>query len=277
MTAPVLLEVRDMAVRYERRGAGAASTADSPALKDVSFTLDTGQALAVVGESGSGKTSLVRALLRLQPLARGQVLLRGVDLAILSAAELRAQRRDMQLIFQDPLASLDPMLNVLQVVSEPLWVHAPGLDAAARRQKVAAQLESLGLGVEFLSRRARELSGGQAQRVAIARALITDPALLVCDEPVSALDLSLRAQVLDLLAAQRRQRQLALLFVTHDLAAARALCDRVMVLHRGVVVEQGSTRELFADPKQDYTRQLLAAVLTVDPVQARSRRRDCSS
>jgi oligopeptide transport system ATP-binding protein len=264
---PPLLEVRDLAVRH----------GDHDALRDVNFTLQAGQALAVVGESGSGKTSLVRALLRLQPLSRGQVLLRGVDLAILSASELRARRRDLQLVFQDPVASLDPMMNVLQLVSESLRAHEPALTAVSRRQRVIAQLQSLGVSEEFLARRPRELSGGQAQRVAIARALITNPAVLVCDEPVAALDLSLRAQVLDLLVEQRKQRQLALLFVTHDLAAARSLCDQVLVLHRGAVVEQGSTRAVFSQPRQDYTRSLISAALTVDVVQARARRRLFSS
>ena len=234
-------------------------------LQDVNLRVGKGETLAVVGESGAGKSTLVRALLRLLPPAAGQVLIGGQDLAILSPVELRAQRRRIQLVFQDPLASLNPALTVLELVADPL---RPGLRAAldaGMRDRVVEQLAAVGMDARFLQRRCSELSGGQAQRVAIARALITEPEMLICDEPVSALDLALRAQVLELLAGLCRSRSLGMLMVTHDLHAARLMCARMLVLRRGAVVEEGASAELFAQPRSDYTRELLAAMLSVDP------------
>jgi ABC-type glutathione transport system ATPase component len=262
--APPLLEARGLAVKAPRarlwRGG-----AERLLLQDIDLAVPRGQTLAIVGESGAGKSTLVRALLRLVRPAAGQVLIDGSDLAILSPAELRAQRRRVQLVFQDPLASLNPALTVLELVADPLRpaLRAP-LDATLR-ERVVAQLAAVGMGAEYLARRAGELSGGQAQRVAIARALIAEPELLVCDEPVSALDLALRAQILELLAALRRQRGLALLLVTHDLHAARILCERTLVLRAGQVVEQADTAEVFRAPRAAYTRELLDAMLSVDP------------
>ncbi len=269
MSAPALLQVRDLSVRHWRRGGLLRPRVSFDALRDVSLELSRGEALAVVGESGSGKSTLARTLFRLHVPAAGQVLLGGMDLAILSADELRQQRRRMQMVFQDPLASLDPLQTVAQVVAEPLRVLPRPPDAARIRERVAAQLAEVGLGTEFLTRRSQRLSGGQAQRVAIARALIGDPELLVCDEPVSALDASLRIQILELLAAQQRQRSLALLFVTHDIAAARYLCERTAVLHRGQIVEQGDTQEILARPRHAFTRNLLQSTLSVDPAAVR--------
>jgi len=234
-------------------------------LQDVNLRVGRGETLAVVGESGAGKSTLVRALLRLLPPAAGQVLIGGQDLAILSPVELRAQRRRIQLVFQDPLASLNPALTVLELVADPL---RPGLRAAldaGMRDRVVEQLAAVGMDARFLQRRCSELSGGQAQRVAIARALIAEPEMLICDEPVSALDLALRAQVLELLAGLCRSRSLGMLMVTHDLHAARLMCARMLVLRRGAVVEEGASAELFAQPRSDYTRELLAAMLSVDP------------
>ncbi|HMA12471.1 MAG TPA: ATP-binding cassette domain-containing protein, partial [Steroidobacteraceae bacterium] len=240
-------------------------------LRGVDLCVPQGQALAVVGESGAGKSTLVRALLRLAPPSAGQVLIDGQDLAILSPAELRAQRRLIQVVFQDPLASLNPALDVLTLVADPLRTRAHSRLTPAVRERVVEQLAAVGLGSEYLSRRAAGLSGGQAQRVAIARALIVEPRMLICDEPVSALDLALRAQVLQLLGELRRTRTLALLLVTHDLHAARLLCDHTLVLRRGAVVEQGATATLFARPVADYTRALLDAMLSVDPARVGSR------
>ena len=268
---PPLLEARDLGVRHVQAGGWFTRPVVNEVLRDVNLQLSRGERLAVVGESGSGKSTLVRALLRLVRPHRGQALIAGSDLAILSPAELRAQRRRVQLVFQDPIASLNPAMTVRQIVEEPLRAGANAGTAATRLAQVTAQLETVGIGSGLLLRRPQQLSGGQAQRVALARALIAAPEALICDEPVSALDMSLRAQVLELLAQQCRQRSLALLFVTHDLAAARLLCDRVLVLHQGVVVETGPTAELFASPKQAYTRSLLESMLTVDPDVARAR------
>jgi ABC-type glutathione transport system ATPase component len=267
--APPLLEARDLSVRVpaaHRWGAGT----HLQLLNGVNLCVQRGETLAVVGESGAGKSTLVRALLRLQRPAAGQVLIDGQDLAILSASELRTQRRRIQMVFQDPIASLNPALTVLELVTDPL---RPGArrPSPAQRQKALAQLQTVGLGAEYLTRRVRELSGGQAQRVAIARALITEPEMLICDEPVSALDLALRSQVLRLLVQLRRERSLALLLVTHDLHAARLLCERTLVLRRGAVVEQGATAQLFARPEAPYTRELLASMLSVDADSGASR------
>lgn len=260
--APPLLEARALAVRAPHRGW---NSTPAQLLRGVDLCVNRGQTLAVVGESGAGKSTLVRALLRLARPSAGQVLIDGQDLAILSPGELREQRRRIQVVFQDPLASLNPALDVLTLVADPLrpQVHSPLTPAL--REQVVEQLAAVGLGSEYLGRRAAELSGGQAQRVAIARALIAGPDMLICDEPVSALDLALRAQVLQLLAGLRRTRGLALLLVTHDLHAARLLCDQTLVLRQGAVVEQGPTARLFEQPADDYTRALLDAMLSVDP------------
>ena len=263
MNAPPLLEARDLVVHHLRPAGGFGRKVATEVLHGVGFSLAPGERLAVVGESGSGKSTLLRALLRLVPPAAGQVLIAGQDLAIQTPAELRALRRRAQLVFQDPQASLDPAMRVAQIVGEPL-VWQRGLSAAQRAQQVRALLAEVGLDETLASRRPAELSGGQAQRVAIARALIAQPEILLCDEPVSALDMSLRAQVLDLIDRQCRARRLALVFVTHDLGAARRLCERVLVLHQGRVVESGATAQVFARPAADYTRALLAARLTLD-------------
>jgi ABC-type microcin C transport system duplicated ATPase subunit YejF len=178
----------------------------------------------------------------------------------------------VQVVFQDPIASLNPALDVLTLVADPLRTGLRAPLTQQLRDQVVAQLAAVGLGSEYLPRRASQLSGGQAQRVAIARALIAQPDMLVCDEPVSALDLGLRAQVLQLLVELRRQHSLALVFVTHDLHAARLLCDQTLVLRQGAVVEQGATARLFAQPASDYTRALLDAMLSVDPARVASRR-----
>jgi ABC-type glutathione transport system ATPase component len=261
--APPLLEARDLNVSVHVAHRWGTAT-QRVVLHGVNLCVHRGQTLAVVGESGAGKSTLVRALLRLQRPAAGQVLIDGQDLAILSPGELRAQRRRIQMVFQDPIASLNPALTVLELVTDPLRPGA-GAIGTALKEKALEQLQTVGLGAEYLGRRAAELSGGQAQRVAIARALITGPEMLICDEPVSALDLALRSQVLRLLADLQRQRSLALLLVTHDLHAARFLCERTLVLRRGAVVEQGVTTQLFARPAADYTRELLASMLSVDP------------
>jgi ABC-type oligopeptide transport system ATPase subunit len=272
MSGPPVLEARDLTVRHQRRGKLFARAVFIDALRSVNLALAQGEALAVVGESGSGKSTLVRSLLRLHAPAGGQVLLDGIDLAILSTAELREKRRRVQLVFQDPLASLDPTMTVGRVVAEPLQAMRNPPRREQLRELVVEQLRVVGLGPELLERRSQRLSGGQAQRVAIARALITNPAVLICDEPVSALDASLRAQILDLLIEQRAYRGLSLLFITHDLLAARYVCERTVVLHRGEVVETGATREVLEHPQHPFTRQLLDSTLTVDPVAARQRR-----
>ncbi|MEO8307136.1 MAG: ABC transporter ATP-binding protein [Pseudomonadota bacterium] len=272
MTLPPVLEVRDLSVRHLRRSSLFARASYLLALDAVSFALARGEALAIVGESGSGKSTLVRSLFRLHKPQSGQVLVEGVDLAILSPSELRERRRSMQMVFQDPLASLDPTMTVEQVVAEPLQAQRDAPEKTAAHERVVQQLIAVGLDPALMKRRSQRLSGGQAQRVAIARALIGNPAVLICDEPVSALDASLRAQILDLLVQLRRTRGLSLLFITHDLSAARYVCENTLVLHRGQVVERGTTQEVLTRPQHAFTRQLLESTLTVDPVLARQRR-----
>ena len=272
MSGPLLFEGRDLVVDY-RRGRGLLRKPEIfRALDQVSFSLGVGESLAVVGESGSGKSTLARAALRLVVPTSGQVFLRGEDLAILSPNELRQRRRDLQLVFQDPLACLDPRMRIEEILAQPLRAFEPNLDRAARRARAETAMQAVGLEAAMLERYPHQFSGGQAQRIGIARALIADTAVLVCDEPVSALDVSIRSQVLDLLAAERARRRLALLFIAHDLAAVRFLCDRTLVLYQGQVMEQGPTSAIFAAPRHPYTQLLFAAALVADP--RRARRRD---
>ncbi|MEN9705126.1 MAG: hypothetical protein RLZZ393_1005 [Pseudomonadota bacterium] len=277
MSELLLLEGRDLVVEY-RRDAGLFKRPEVfRALDGASFGLGAGQSLAIVGESGSGKSTLARAALRLLEPVAGQVLLRGEDLAILAPEELRQRRRDLQLVFQDPLACLDPRMRIAEILGQPLRAFEPTLGAAARRERAVAALQTVGLEPSMLDRYPHQFSGGQAQRIGIARALIVDPAVLVCDEPVSALDVSIRAQVLDLLAGERARRNAALLFIAHDLSAVRFLCERTLVLYRGQVMEQGPTQELFAAPRHPYTQLLLGAALVADPRRARRRPRPAAA
>ncbi len=257
-----LLRVRDLHVEY------AAKHGRLQALRGVSFDIAHGAALGIVGESGSGKSSLAKAILRLVPAASGSVQLDGEELLRLSATRLRATRRQMQMIFQDPLASLDPQMSIGEIIAEPLRVFEPELTSAQRTARVQGQLQAVGLSGENLGRAPREFSGGQAQRIAIARALICEPHLLLCDEPLSALDVSIRAQIANLLKDLQELHHLTLLFISHDLAAVRFLCDQVLVLYLGRVMEQASSAQLFHAPRHPYTRALLASSPQTDPAQA---------
>ncbi|MFD0738712.1 dipeptide ABC transporter ATP-binding protein [Lysobacter koreensis] len=253
--AQLLLRGERLRVRYPR--------ASRDALDDVTVELRRGEGLALVGESGSGKSTLGRALLRLLRGAHGRVLLFGdgpdaVDLAALPRRELRRLRARIGVVFQDPYASLDPRLRIAQIVAEPLRIHGRG-DAASRRSRAAELLQAVGLDRDMLDRYPHQFSGGQRQRIAIARALATDPELLVCDEAVSALDAHHRAAILALLVTLKRERGLALLFVTHDLAAAAAVAERIAVLEDGRIVESGVTLEVLRAPRHAHTRALLAA------------------
>jgi ABC-type glutathione transport system ATPase component len=239
------------------------------ALDDVSLELMPGEVLGLVGESGSGKSTLGRLAVGLERADAGTVRLSGTDLATARRSDWRRLRRDAQMVFQDPFGSLDPRLTVARIVAEPLALQRlPGAEAAAR---VAAALAEVGLGAETLGRYPHEFSGGQRQRIAIARALITRPKLLVADEPVSALDVSVQAQVLNLMADLKARHGLAYLLISHDLAVVAHLADRIAVMQAGRIVETGPTRALLERPEHPYTRALLAAVLPPDPVRARAR------
>ncbi len=262
--APAALAVEQLSVDYPLYRPGARGRL--AALTDVSLTLPAGEALAVVGESGSGKSTLARAVLRLLPHSGGRIVWLGQALDELTRERLRAQRRDLQIIFQNPLASLDPRMRVGEIVAEGLDVHEPTLAAAARVARVAQALARVGLAQELQGRYPHELSGGQGQRVGIARAMVLAPRLLVCDEPVSSLDVPTQLQVVELLGALKRETGLTLLFISHNLAVVRQLCERVLVLYLGRRMELTATATLFRDPRHPYTRELLAAVPLPDPV-----------
>jgi peptide/nickel transport system ATP-binding protein len=251
--SPPVLEARGL-MRQFRTGARVVT-----ALDGVDVTVAAGETLAVVGASGSGKTTLARALLRLIDLDAGTISLRGRDLLALSGAALRAERRHAQMVFQDPAAALNPRATVGRVIEDPLRVHAI-VPRDRRAAAVAALLDRVGLPASLADRPVHAVSGGQRQRVAIARALATAPSLLVLDEPVSALDVSVRGQILNLLADLQRQDGLAYLFISHDMGVVRAIADRVAVMAQGCIVETGPTDRVFAAPTAPQTRALLEAV-----------------
>lgn len=256
-----------LSVRDVRKNYGAFT-----ALKGVSFDLLAGETLAVVGESGSGKSTLARILLRLDEPDSGSALWKGRDLFQLSPAELYKLRRDLQMVFQDPTQSLNPRMTVYQLISEAWVIHPDILPKAKWRERVAELLTQVGLGPEHMGRYPHQFSGGQRQRIAIARALALEPQLIICDEAVSALDVSVQAQVIALLDGLRKQMGIAFIFIAHDLPVVRDFADHVMVMQKGEVVELGTVREIFETPKQAYTQALLAAGLDPDPdVQAQNR------
>lgn len=245
-----LLDVRGLGVDY--RGIRA--------LGDVSFEIRTGETVGLVGESGSGKSTLARALLRLIPVSRGQVLWQGSDLLRWDTSTLRNHRRDMQIVFQDPVASLDPRMTVAGTLAEPLRVFERHQSGPEQRLRIVRMLERVGLGESMLGRYPHELSGGQCQRIGIARAMMLHPKLLVCDEPVSSLDVSIQGQIVNLLADLQRDFETAMLFISHNLAVVRHISHRVVVIHDGNVIESATCDALFAAPVHPYTRALLAAV-----------------
>ncbi|HEY4219820.1 MAG TPA: ABC transporter ATP-binding protein [Myxococcota bacterium] len=247
-----LLDVDNVAVRYPIRG-GVVRAVDG-----VSLVVQRSETLGIVGESGCGKSTLGRAMLRLIDVDAGAVRFDGVDLAKLGAGELRALRRRMQIVFQDPYASLNPRMSIRDIIAEGIDIHriAKGDE---REQRVRALVQRVGLDDELLDKTARELSGGMRQRVGIARALAVEPQLLVCDEPVSALDASVRAQVVNLLADLRDALGLTVVFIAHDLAVVKHLSTRVAVMYLGKIVELGPTAEIFEHPRHPYTRLLLAS------------------
>jgi peptide/nickel transport system ATP-binding protein len=255
-----LLAVEHLGKRYRLpREHLLAAPHEVQALDDVSFTLHQGKSLGIVGESGSGKSTLARLVLALERPSAGRVLLEGVDLHALGAAELRRARAQLQMVFQDPYGSLDPRRTVLQTVAEPLAVLY-GASRAEQRERAGDAMAAVGLRASDLAKYPHEFSGGQRQRIAIARALITRPKLIVADEPVSALDVSVQAQVLNLMQDLQDRYGVTYLFISHDLAVVDLVCDEVIVLQHGRVVERGDPDRLFRDPQHAYTKRLLEAV-----------------
>ena len=256
-----LLQVQNLQVYFPlRKGFFRRATDYVRAVDDVSFTLYPGETIGLVGESGCGKTTLGRALLRLTEPTSGSILFEGTDLAKLSSGDLRRRRRDLQLVFQDPYAALNPMLTVGEAIWEPMRVHNVGGTRQQQKAKVLELLRTVGLRDEHFQRYPHEFSGGQRQRICIARALALQPKLIVCDESVSALDVSVQAQVLNLLNDLKREFGITYLFITHDLSVARFMSDRLLVMHQGRIVESGPAAAIYAAPQHEYTQGLLAAI-----------------
>lgn len=266
IAGPPLLCIKDVSVSFRAMtGIGRWRRPTLTAVRSIGMELMAGETLAVVGESGSGKTTLARAIVGLLPLDHGTIAFLGTKLAASAAARPLAVRRKMQMVFQDPVASLNPAMKVRDIVAEPVRLLEPGLSGAERNERVADRLRSVGLRPGFRQRYPHELSGGQAQRVAIARALVLEPAVLICDEAVAALDGGTRRDVLDLLRSEQQRRGLSLLFITHDLAVVRSISHRVVVLYMGRICELSDNDRLFERPRHPYTRALMDAVPVPDP------------
>jgi oligopeptide/dipeptide ABC transporter ATP-binding protein len=269
-----LLTVDDLKVTFPVKSGLFARTKELRAVDGVSFTLHQGETLGVVGESGCGKSTLARAVLKLAPMTAGRVVWLGRDLDTATRSDLRALREDFQIVFQDPLASLDPRMPIGQSIAEPLKALEPGLSRQTVREKTRAAMTRVGLDPAWINRYPHELSGGQNQRVGLARAMIVAPKMLVCDEAVSALDVTIQAQVVELIRGLQAETGLSLIFISHDLSVVRRLSHRVMVLYLGRVVELAPAAALYDDPRHPYTRALLSAVLSPDPRRERARKRE---
>jgi oligopeptide transport system ATP-binding protein len=268
-----LLQLNDVRVHFPVRGEAHRQGLSVKAVDGVSCQLQPGQTLGVVGESGCGKSTLARTVLKLVPLTSGQILWQGKDVNTFTAHEMQALRRDVRMVFQDPYASLNPRMTVGEQIGEPLALFHPEWSAATRQKQVADIMQRVGLRPELANRYPHEFSGGQCQRANIARALIGHPKLLICDESVSALDVSIRAQILNLLSELQRELGVACLFISHDLSVIRHVSDQVLVLYLGKTMEYRTADALFSDARHPYTRVLLDAAPVPDPARERSRPR----
>jgi oligopeptide transport system ATP-binding protein len=259
MSEPILIANNLVKTYTQRSGKFGFGTSKIKALDDVSITLKAGSTLAVVGESGSGKSTLARCLLQLQPFDSGEVLFQGQDLAKLNGDDLRSVRKHLQMVFQDPFASLNPRMKIGEIVGEGLLIHGLG-SVGEQKEKVLAMLEKVGLRADDVHKYPHQFSGGQRQRIGIARALVLNPKVVVCDEPVSALDVSVQAQILLLLKALQKEMNLSYIFISHDLRVVRHIADEMVVMHAGKIVEQGKVVDIYKAPQQAYTQQLLSAI-----------------
>lgn len=267
-----LLDVQSLRVHFPLRG-GVLTRARGTlkAVDGISFNIAPGESVGLVGESGSGKTTVARAIVRLVPVTEGRIVYAGRDVTTLNGVELRAWRRQVQMVFQDPYSSLDPRMTIGQTIGEALDIHGLARNGPERQKRVEQLLQDVGLDGRHADRYPHELSGGQRQRVGIARALAVEPKLLVCDEPVSALDVSIQAQIVNLLQDLQQRHGLAYLFIAHDLAVVEHLSRRILVMYLGRIVEAGDAREVCRAPRHPYTQALLSAVPVVDPDSKRAR------
>ncbi len=265
--APIL-SVKDLKVWFDVKRQGAMPWTPPRALKavdGVSFDLKPGETLGIVGESGCGKSTLARAVMQMVPVEAGSVVWLGDELVGQSVREMRRHRKTMQMIFQDPLASLNPRMTIGQIVAEPLKTHFPSMSKDEMNEKVREVLETVGILPNMVNRYPHEFSGGQCQRIGIARALVVNPKLIICDEPVSALDVSIQAQVINLLMELQKETGVSLIFIAHDLSVVKHISDRVMVLYLGNVMELAPSKQLYANPGHPYTEALISAVPIPDP------------
>ncbi|MDH3976999.1 MAG: ATP-binding cassette domain-containing protein [Gammaproteobacteria bacterium] len=261
-----MLSVDSVAVEFSMSGDGWLSAPSVlRAVDDVSLTVKAGETLGIVGESGCGKSTLARAMMNLVTATSGRVCLLGQQLPELDRQALRKARRDIQIIFQDPLASLNPRMTIGNIIAEPLETFMPSLTARQRRERVAEMLMTVGLDVSYINRYPHEFSGGQCQRIGIARALIAEPQVVICDEPVSALDVTVQAQIIELLTGLQQRLGLTLIFIAHDLAVVQQISHRIAVMYLGRIVELADSAALFARPQHPYTRALIEAVPVPDP------------
>jgi peptide/nickel transport system ATP-binding protein/oligopeptide transport system ATP-binding protein len=259
-----LLEVKNLKVYFPIHGGFMRRVVDHVrAVDDVSFSIEKGSAVGLVGESGSGKTTIGKTLVRLVEPTEGVIKYNGEDITHLSRSQFMSYRKKIQMIFQDPFNSLNPRMKVEQIVGEALEIHFPKMNVNQRRERIAELLKLVGLLPDHMNRYPHEFSGGQRQRIGIARALAVEPEFIICDEPVSALDVSVQAQIVNLLQDLQEKLGLTYLFISHDLAVVEHLCDHVLVMNRGKLVEQGSTVDVLNHPKHEYTQKLLSAVPTI--------------
>ncbi|MBE9210816.1 ABC transporter ATP-binding protein [Nostoc sp. LEGE 06077] len=268
---PALLQIRNLKVGFPVRGVFGGTKRYSIAVNDVSFDVKPGETLGLVGESGCGKTTLGRTLLRLIEPISGDIIFDGQNITKLKGEALQKLRREMQIVFQNPFSALDPRMKVGDAIMEPLLIHSVGKTVKQRRDRVAELLERVGLSADAINRYPHQFSGGQRQRICIARSLALNPRFIICDESVSALDVSVQAQVLNLLKELQDEFQLTYIFISHDLSVVKFMSDRILVMNRGQIVEQGTAESIYREPKQAYTQKLIASIPTGSPERIRSR------
>lgn len=258
-----ILEVKNLSKTYSQRGAWGTRGNDVFAVKNVNLEIKKGEVFGLVGESGCGKSTLCNCVMKLLPPTSGEILFEGKDICTLKGAELKVFRQNIQLIFQNPFSSLNPKMKIKEILLEPLVVHG-FKDKKVQEMRLNEILEFVGLSQDDLVRYPHEFSGGQRQRIAIARALILKPKFIVADEPVSALDVSIQAQIINLLIELKQKFDITYLFISHDLNVVRYICDKIAIMHEGEIVESGSTEEIFNNPKMPYTQKLLGAIPRIE-------------